>query len=599
MIKRGTLGSDFLRGSSSNETIHGGRGDDQIFGGGGQDKLHGGPGNDTIIATHAANKGKIGLYGGNGDDDIAGSIQGRGQIHVWGGDGDDQITLDLTKSANGGNNFQGHHAYGGDGADIFNFTNVHLAARTVTGRIDDFNYAQDRIQIEGQTIDLKDLPASVVLTNGSSVHVRIVERAGEFNGSDIGPQQFLAIGDKALYAIEGARFMGTGTAQERHFLPPPQDIGSLKTTAFVDQLNEVPAYLYQGMAFDTRQSPDGSASFSGTPGNDYVYFGKNKYGKNTADGGAGHDVINGGQGEDSLSGGDGNDLLAGGLDADVLYGGNGQDILFGGSEDDKLFGGHGNDSLNGGTGADHLYGGDGDDLLIGGLGADKLFGGSGRDTAVYDGTSTEYAVSDLGNGQTSVKRIAGDRAEADALSDIETIRFKDKTVQLDDGTSTPEPPPSTTPVPDISAPPRPEPTGEPPVTGPTKPEPDTTPVDPVPPTIPGDQDGPPEVNLEDDFLVWENDPWASFETEWMDQAIPDDDTTWKQDEYQYAGDTLCFATDRWPSDDPVEFSWGYGMDDQADQNCWSDNWEADCDFTDAPAHFMADPTEFQYDSDYV
>jgi Ca2+-binding RTX toxin-like protein len=46
----------------------------------------------------------------------------------------------------------------------------------------------------------------------------------------------------------------------------------------------------------------------------------------TADGGAGDDVLIGGDGADVLSGGAGDDVLIGGLGIDVLNGGDGDDV---------------------------------------------------------------------------------------------------------------------------------------------------------------------------------------------------------------------------------------------------------------------------------
>lgn len=82
------------------------------------------------------------------------------------------------------------------------------------------------------------------------------------------------------------------------------------------------------------------------------------------DGGAGHDVILGGNAADILRGGAGNDFL---------YGFDGHDILLGEAGSDYLFGGNGNDTLDGGTGSDYLFGQAGDDWLIGGLDFDWLF----------------------------------------------------------------------------------------------------------------------------------------------------------------------------------------------------------------------------------
>ena len=136
-------------------------------------------------------------------------------------------------------------------------------------------------------------------------------------------------------------------------------------------------------------------------------------------GGAGDDVIIGGQLDDILSGGAGVDQLDGGAGNDLIFfdesdsiveGGTGYDTAaFVGSGNvsfdlvangfEKIIGGAGSDtltalnsgtnvSLSGGAGNDHLTGGNGDDSLYGNEGADALFGKSGNDR-LYGGAGND------------------------------------------------------------------------------------------------------------------------------------------------------------------------------------------------------------------
>jgi Ca2+-binding RTX toxin-like protein len=91
------------------------------------------------------------------------------------------------------------------------------------------------------------------------------------------------------------------------------------------------------------------------------------------------DTINGGGGNDTLNGNLGDDILAGDSGDDRLNGGGGIDRLDGGIGSDVLFGGDNRDALTGGAGNDTLSGGDGDDLLFGGEGRDIVSGGGGDD----------------------------------------------------------------------------------------------------------------------------------------------------------------------------------------------------------------------------
>lgn len=114
------------------------------------------------------------------------------------------------------------------------------------------------------------------------------------------------------------------------------------------------------------------------------------------DGGAGDDLIRGGDLGNDLIGGEGADVLVGGELDDWIFGGEGDDRLFAGSTTGVTFadgsvaedaavaadGGNGN-LLDGGAGDDRLYGGSGSDWLVGGDGADRLVGGDGGD--ILDG----------------------------------------------------------------------------------------------------------------------------------------------------------------------------------------------------------------------
>jgi Ca2+-binding RTX toxin-like protein len=94
-------------------------------------------------------------------------------------------------------------------------------------------------------------------------------------------------------------------------------------------------------------------------------------------GGAGADVLAGGEGDDGLTGDAGNDTLRGGF---------GDDDLDGLENDDSLFGGDGDDDLDAGSGSDTTSGDAGDDYMwqqAFAEGADSIAGGAGVDTADY------------------------------------------------------------------------------------------------------------------------------------------------------------------------------------------------------------------------
>ena len=156
------------------------------------------------------------------------------------------------------------------------------------------------------------------------------------------------------------------------------------------------------------KATSGANVLKGTRGNDILRVSDRLDQAWTVDGGAGDDVIYGGNGADTLLGGAGNDTifgtpgdarLDGGLGYDTLdlslatgpvryHGWAGQlnywpdstpetytavagfERVIGSAYADWLFGSAGNDTLSGGAGSDHLDGGRGNDELSGGSGAD-------------------------------------------------------------------------------------------------------------------------------------------------------------------------------------------------------------------------------------
>ena len=111
------------------------------------------------------------------------------------------------------------------------------------------------------------------------------------------------------------------------------------------------------------------------------------FSNNLVSGGDGYDYISNTTNEQlTADGGAGDDVLIGGDNtvADTLLGGAGDDLLYGLGGADTLDGGKGNDTLFGGEGIDSLKGGEGDDKLYSSSGSDTLAGGKGDDTYVFD-----------------------------------------------------------------------------------------------------------------------------------------------------------------------------------------------------------------------
>jgi Ca2+-binding RTX toxin-like protein len=69
--------------------------------------------------------------------------------------------------------------------------------------------------------------------------------------------------------------------------------------------------------------------------------------------------------------------------------------------------------------------GHGNDLLAGGAGNDQLFGGGGNDIARFTGISSEYAITDHGDGSYTVQDLVANRDGTDVVREIEALRFTD------------------------------------------------------------------------------------------------------------------------------------------------------------------------------
>ena len=136
-----------------------------------------------------------------------------------------------------------------------------------------------------------------------------------------------------------------------------------------------------GAGKDIIYGGDNNDNILGDAGDDILY---GDAGDDRLDGKADDDAIHGGAGNDTLDGGDGDDALHGGDGDDQLDAQFGNDVLFGNAGKDTLDGGDGNDTLYGGQGDDKLYGGNDDDKLYGGYGFDELDGGDGNDTLYGD-----------------------------------------------------------------------------------------------------------------------------------------------------------------------------------------------------------------------
>ncbi|MFX4299853.1 calcium-binding protein [Pseudosulfitobacter pseudonitzschiae] len=413
----------------------------------------GGSGDDHLInhrtTVDVDSHSSSGLYSFAGNDTLEASTPFAGQTHMNGGLGNDTFILDVTNTRN----HQGHHAYGSEGQNTYDFVNIEDNDYPITGRIDDFDYSRDRILIEGIEIDLMALSSTVPLPDGREVNVRVVLHENpELRGTGLGPQQFLVIDNSIFYALEGARDLNNGhdvemidhvgmghmaipAAEERHFLTMDSvsEMQQSESIQYVDPKNFVPFEYYEDRVEDVEFQFGGFGIVEGGDGDDHI-FGQ----KDSMDGvRTGSQVLNGGQGDDIINGNTGNDTIDGGAGSDVLAGGIDNDMISGGSDEDRLWGGDGDDHLDGGTGDDSVEGGTGDDTLVSGSGNDHLTGGSGDDTYVltevtgrdveiteehaggYDSLETDGSFDMSGNAENVEQARLTGNADIDLVSNSE------------------------------------------------------------------------------------------------------------------------------------------------------------------------------------
>lgn len=412
-------------------------------------RLNGNGGDDTLIGegTRLSN-----LSGGRGDDYLSGTKTGFGQFHQYGGEGDDTIVMVNTNEDSWGHHT--HHVFGGTGQDTFVLSTDELGEADVVGRIDDFDPKEDAILVDGQEIDLENLPEGM----------RVIMHQD---------QQWLQIGDNAIFGLQGARIneiTDEREIEELHFAEMPEDIDELETQVYIDPVDRIETELYEDRLdemntkfgrFEAEESIHSVAIGAAT--DDYLLSDRSQTLNNVWTdeiyGFAGDDVVEAFKGRDSVYGGSGDDILSGGNDNDLVEGGLGDDLLFGGAETDTLNGGDGSDQINGDMGQDSLYGesgddaldggrnedllvaADGNDSLNGGSGDDELVGGSGDDVLV-GGAGEDIFVIGQGSDIIVDFEIEEDQIEfegveiGEGVGEIDAVEFLTENASVEDGNLT-------------------------------------------------------------------------------------------------------------------------------------------------------------------
>jgi len=213
----------------------------------------------------------------------------------------------------------------------------------------------------------------IAALSGPNDGVRYQPRIFQFIGLDPAPIVSFSIdwGDGSTQVMAGP-----SPALVAHAFTPTGTYTVTMTTTDVN--GNVSDPISQTITISVLEQQGTELAVGGTPGDDVLFVRKGAT-KNTIEVVLNHASL-GSFANPSLFlfyGGDGNDqttitvsglptLQDGGAGNDLLQGGDSGNILIGGPGDDTLTGGLGRDILIGGTGADRLQGLEGDDLLIGG-----------------------------------------------------------------------------------------------------------------------------------------------------------------------------------------------------------------------------------------
>ena len=379
----GGAGNDTISGGSGSDTIQGNSGDDSIDGGDGQDLLVGGTGNDTI----SGGSGDDLVVGGEGNNQLSG---GAGHDYVIGGDGSDNLQGDAGDD----------HVYGGagddtiDGGDGADTLFGGEGSDVITGGAgDDVIYADDGAFIINESSDFSGWNDNTTESGATG------EYLGRHGDSD---------GDQSLHkTFDISEAEGTVTV-EFDILEIDDWEGS---GSYADELtvfvNDQPVLLQSyDVNVDDGDANSGGLSDLGYGGsaNDEIHHIKMEFNINE-------------DGSLTLLNPDGSEssTVVGSLpDASSLKLGFGADMS--------------------GSVSNESWGVDNVKISSGSIeaGNDTISGGAGDDMVVFQGSSSEYNITENPDGTFTIEDTVTDRDGTDVLDQVEFVQFSDGTFDIND-----------------------------------------------------------------------------------------------------------------------------------------------------------------------
>jgi serralysin len=343
-IFNGTDEDDVAYGNGGSDTLNGNGGRDWLEGGAASDRLTGGLGNDVLVSSEVDAGFREQMrerlsydslyYDGRSLDN------GLGRDVLIGGAGDDVIAAGWGDIIDGGTE---------PGESLYDYDILYLNVENApTGVVLDF-----RQQGNGLSMDF----------HGGSITG--IETVGSVSGSAFDDEIVTITTDwgfgSTVYGNGGNdRIIATGRATR---------LSGGDGDDWIDAQN----YAYHVLGDAGDDVIQGGSYVSGGAGDDLIIFSGQR-----AQGGDGDDIIRfvtGYEYEGSLEGGAGDDLLIGGDNRSTIYGGEGADRIYGNGGKDYLSSADGFDA---GPEQDRLFGGDGDDEISIGRN-DIADGGAGFD----------------------------------------------------------------------------------------------------------------------------------------------------------------------------------------------------------------------------
>lgn len=421
---------------------------------GGTVSLFGGDGNDTLAGSSGVSGVTFPLYmdGGIGDDSISG---GDGPDTLVGGSGKDVLTgfggADKLRGGAGDDTLNG-----GDGVDELNGqgSSGDRIAAVISGTATLIGTSTSGV-IQGTITN-----ASVTDT---IIDAEFVQITGS-NGADSIDASGWLVGDLLIDALDGDDLVVGSPQRDDVTLGAGND----RITA--------------GEGNDAVNGGSGNDTITGNAGNDNLIGGD---GDDTIQGGAGNDTLTGGVGRDRLDGqgssgdvvkeefndivgvsvtylpasstadqrlsvtassitvvdilvgielaviatGSGNDSInmTSWTQSATISGGAGDDIIKVGPGFNRVFAGSGNDKVLGNSGLDQIFGEDGNDSIDGGIGNDVVFGGNGNDI-IRGGTGNDKIYGESGDdsllGSAGTDLLLGGDGSDQVVgeADIDTVR---------------------------------------------------------------------------------------------------------------------------------------------------------------------------------